>query len=250
MGWTPPGETGKCGLPDVGCQGSVPGWGVLGKEGRGVKRRIPGEGQGGGLSAGTQSLGDPPPPSSSNPWDRGERRVRAMGLGTLPDPLVRVLTGHRPGGEAAGPSCSGTEPRQVLWPRPLQSRRPPCGPGPSGRRNTSSGSPPPHALSGASPRPRAVPRVVGSARHPVGGRRGSRPRRTPRRAPGEPGRRSPSGQKNSAAPGLPCAARSWQPSQSARGAGPGLAKEAGKAQDWVAASGRSPSRTCGCDWGS
>lgn len=132
----------------------------MGKEGRGVKRRIPGEGQGGGLSAGTRSLGTPPPPSSRNPWDRGERRVRAMGPGTLPDPLVPVLTGHRPGGEAAGPSFSGTEPRQVLWPRPLQTRRPPCGPGPSGQRHTSSGSPPPHVLSGASSAP---------ARRPTGG---------------------------------------------------------------------------------
>lgn len=241
------GRRANVGLSDLGCQGSVPGWGVLGKGGgRGEKRRIPGEGQGSGLSAGTQSLGTPLLPAAATPGTAG-RGAPAPGTGDPPDPLVPVLTGHRPGGDgsgalllpdraAAGPLASAAAvTASTLRPRPLR-------PAPHELR-----VPAPTCPLGGEPRARAPSRGWWGARVTPSRGWGGRPRRMPRRAPGEPAQQSPSGHKNSASPGLPCAARSWQPNQSARGAGPGLAKEAGKARDWVAASGRSLGRTCGSD---
>lgn len=125
------GRRANVGLPDVGCQGSVPGWGALGKEGRGVKRRIPGEGQGGGLSAGTQSLGTPPSQQQQPLGPRGEARPR-HGTGDPPRPAGtrphRAPAGWRGSGAlflrdraAAGPLASAAAvTASTLRPRPLR----------------------------------------------------------------------------------------------------------------------------------
>ena len=94
-----------------------------------------------------------------------------MGPGTLPGPLGPVLTGHRPGGGGSG---SGALPLR----RPSRGgsfglgrrshKRRPRGPGASSHNNPSTRSPPPPALSGASPVP--APRPAGRERAPPRGR--------------------------------------------------------------------------------
>lgn len=119
------GRRANVGLSDLGCQGSAPGWGVLGEEGRGEKRRIPGEGQGGGLGAGTQSLGTPllPAAAAATPGAAG-RGAPAPGTGDPPDPLLPVLTGHRPGGDGSGAVLlrdrAAAVTASTLRPRPLR----------------------------------------------------------------------------------------------------------------------------------
>lgn len=83
-------------------------WGRVGggKEERGEMGRIEGEGQEGGLSAGTQSRGSPPPQHPiSIPWDPGRVRPgrgHGVGPGTLPDLQGPVLTGHWTDGDGSG----------------------------------------------------------------------------------------------------------------------------------------------------
>lgn len=193
---------------DWGFQGTVPGPGGLGER-RSLekRRRVSGEGQGGGLSAGTQSRVTTP---SQYQKPRDTRGGLAGGAATPWDPRPSRPAGARAHRAPAGrrrqrtPPSPATKRRWVLWPRPPEpqastSRPRPLRPPPPERP-----LPAPTCPLGSEPRAGAPRRWPGARASP----QESRPLGTPKRAPSAhaPQGRWPGGPipwTNSASPALP-----------------------------------------------